>query len=435
MKIYAYFLLVAAALASATSDGEVATYEAVVEQLFYIGNDIRNNPGDELEGFISAEDDDYLDEKGGQPNLKWSDGLSRACRDLVIENGPYGLEEGHNALKSGNEDKRAGKYTTSYDDVIEVITFDPIEFSEDVSKNRHEAKQQYAKFLDLEDEFERDALFDEDVTHVGISCGCHAQREEFCCFSYGINVVEKSGVEPKGVIEVDQSSCEKSGKWSDNVEGKSYEDDNSGVEKAEEEKPADTPDAPKEEKVEKKKESFEKLSNNLFESFERLAEDPQFWAKDVKSTWAKKAAHQFKPHKIQRSEALTQIALDFENESAPCNYDVDQSGYSLKTSFETEVDRYHSAYLVSYHGPYHSDESLVLVDLLENGRIDKSVMEGKYGEMGVACACNSEYGMECLFIFCERCKVKGSNKMSSAYMEILNKENCEKKCGLDIFAD
>jgi len=250
MRIFLSFVLVAAALATATSDGEVATYEGVVEQLFFIGNDIRNNPGDELEGFISEEDDDILDQKGGQPNLKWSNGLSRACRDLVIENGPYGLEEGHNALKSGDEDKRAAKYTSSYDDVIEVITYDPIDFSEDVNKNRHEAKQQYAKFLDLEDEFERDALFDEDVTHVGISCGCHSRREEFCCFQYGINVVEKDGVEPKGVIEVDQSSCEKSGKWSDNTKGKSYEDDDSGVEKAAEEKPEE----PTEEKPVKKEE-------------------------------------------------------------------------------------------------------------------------------------------------------------------------------------
>ena len=67
--------------------------------------------------------------------MEWSVGLARACRDLIIENGPYGLEEGHWALKSGDEDKRAAKYTSSYDDVVEVITYDPIEFSESASKN------------------------------------------------------------------------------------------------------------------------------------------------------------------------------------------------------------------------------------------------------------------------------------------------------------
>ncbi len=36
--------IIASVLAVKSSDGDVATYEEVKEQLFFIGNDIRNDP-------------------------------------------------------------------------------------------------------------------------------------------------------------------------------------------------------------------------------------------------------------------------------------------------------------------------------------------------------------------------------------------------------
>lgn len=61
---------------------------------------------------------------------------------------------------------------------------------------------------------DRDALFNNDFTHVGIACGCHATREEVCCFAYGKDVVDKRGVNTMDVMMVSQRSCEESAKWS-----------------------------------------------------------------------------------------------------------------------------------------------------------------------------------------------------------------------------
>lgn len=49
----------------------------------------------------------------------------------------------------------------------------------------------------------KDALFDSKITHIGIACGCHIRSADFCCFAFGSDVKEKSGVSPKGVINVE----------------------------------------------------------------------------------------------------------------------------------------------------------------------------------------------------------------------------------------
>jgi hypothetical protein len=266
---------------------------------------------------------------------------------------------------------------------------------------------------------ERKGLFDPEVTHVGIQCGCHATKEEFCCFMYAKDAVTKDGTKPMNVMVVDQDSCEDSTGWSDKLEGEEYVDDDSGAEKS--------PD--------QKRDSYGDLAMEIFHSYARLCEDPDKWAADQDDPWAKKISKQFKRHKIKFSQEITEIALAFENESAPCNYDINQSGDSLKSFFEHHVDRYKKALLVSYEGEYDPNPDIVLIDLLKRGVIDQDAFDGHYDELATACACNSVTGMECLLIFTDRAKVKGSSKFNTEPTLVADKKECEKRCPVDIFIE
>ncbi len=337
-----------------------------------------------------------------------------ACRDLILDNGPYGVD-GDLAAFTGDADKRASKYLTSYSNLVQIVINDPIEYSEDYDANRVEALQEYKKMMDLDDD-KRGALFSKETTHVGIQCGCHATHEEFCCFMYAKDAVTKDSTKPMNVIVVDQDTCEDSIGWSDKLEGKGYTDDDSGAEK-------DTG----------KPDDYGDLAMEIFHSYSRLCEDPDKWAADQEDPWAKKIAKQFKGHKIAWSKDLTEIALVFENESAPCNYDINQDGDSLTSFFKIHVDRFKKALLVSYEGEYDPNPDKVLIGLMKRNAFDQDAFVGNYDELGVACACNSEHGMECLLIFGDRVLLKGSSKFQTESTLVANKEECEKRCPLDIF--
>ncbi len=67
------------------------------------------------------------------------------------------------------------------------------------------AESIYRSFVATSDAKKKGALFDAKTTHVGIQCGCHITKEDYCCFSYGVNVKEKSGVETMGVLHVEKA--------------------------------------------------------------------------------------------------------------------------------------------------------------------------------------------------------------------------------------
>ena len=419
MKLLLFAAFIVLAFAALDEDGDFQTYEHVKEQLFFIGNDMRNDPeGVGEEAGVDSDTYKWLEDQPENGNLEWSTGLQRACRDLILDNGPYGVE-GHTAAFTGDANARASKYLSSFSNLHEAIVYDPIEYSsdDDTKANRREALEEYKGMMGL-DEDERAGLFDPDVTHVGIQCGCHATKEEFCCFMYATDAVTKEGTKPMNVMVVDQDSCEDSTGWSDKLVGEEYVDDDSGAEK-------DTGEP----------DSYGDLAQEIFQSYARLCEDPDKWAADQKDPWAIKISKQFKSHKIKFSQDLTEIALAFENESAPCNYDINKSGDSLKSFFEHHVDRYKKALLVSYEGEYDTDPNIVLIDLLKRGVIDQDAFDGHYDELGVACACNSVTGMECLLIFGDRAKIKGSSRFMTEPTDVADRAECEKRCHLDIFVE
>jgi len=110
------------------------TYESVVEEIFHQLNKARTDPtgyAKKLDG--KAESNVKGSDKVG--TLEWSAGLSRAARDLVLDNGPYGLQ-GHMTMNGEDEKNRAKQFTDSTTGLKEVIVYSQIEESEgdDASK-------------------------------------------------------------------------------------------------------------------------------------------------------------------------------------------------------------------------------------------------------------------------------------------------------------
>ena len=54
----------------------------------------------------------------------------------------------------------------------------------------------------MSNEDERGFMFDGENTHVGISCGCHADLDDMCCYAYGKNVVDKPDVTTPSIAYV-----------------------------------------------------------------------------------------------------------------------------------------------------------------------------------------------------------------------------------------
>ena len=96
----------------------LATYEPVVKELYFKGNDIRNDPSI-LKSKVNSNAQDFLDKQGSNLNLHWSDCLSRACRALVDENGPYGVP-GKTAYSSGDTGDRVDKFCAKASGVKEA---------------------------------------------------------------------------------------------------------------------------------------------------------------------------------------------------------------------------------------------------------------------------------------------------------------------------
>lgn len=109
-----------------------------------------------------------------------------------------------------NEQDWAKQYASFDGKVAEVLIFNPIEYSSNVENNIREAKEEYAEFLKLTNTAEKEALFNEKFTHVGIQCGCHIESEDFCCFMYGTNVKDKDGLKLKHVLNVPKENCDDS---------------------------------------------------------------------------------------------------------------------------------------------------------------------------------------------------------------------------------
>ena len=115
-----------------------------------------------------------------------------------------------------------------------------------------------------DDEKERSYLFNSDFTHVGISCGCDAIHEERCCFAFGKDVQDKSGVDTWDMLAKQGFNCKLGDNYDDQViKVDSYKDPNGPNEPAEKEADPDPP-APK------GTGTYEDISKAVFDSYKAL---------------------------------------------------------------------------------------------------------------------------------------------------------------------
>ena len=126
----------------------------------------------------------YLNEfKTPLKELKWSESLSQACYDHILDQGPKGTD-GHQGSDGKWSEDRIYKYIDS-DLAAENLEYSNVYYPEDAIMG-----------LLIDDGFasrgHRYQIMDPEVTHVGISCGCHAKFIEMCCFAYGKDIEEKT---------------------------------------------------------------------------------------------------------------------------------------------------------------------------------------------------------------------------------------------------
>ena len=62
-------------------------------------------------------------------------------------------------------------------------------------------------------------MFDPDITHVGISCGCHAEDSEMCCFMYATEPEDKKKWDKLEVILEDRFACPNTADWKYTIKG------------------------------------------------------------------------------------------------------------------------------------------------------------------------------------------------------------------------
>ena len=235
-----------------------------------------------------------------------------------------------------------------------------------------------------------------------------------CCFMYAKDPEDKPDVEKLEVIIEERFICENTETWSDDLPpGKAYKD----------------PDDEEEEEEEDDSETYQEISEAIFDSYEDLLADPTGWASKLDNDRAEAEARNFvKGTVIERSEQLSAIGVNFLKEAAPCDDYENYRGESLVIYFTDNVKNYEEAHLMSYEGEYTNDPKVIIGDQLARGRFDSDQYKGRFDQMGTACECNGGSGMQCLLIF-----TRGAtfNKEMTGDINYSNKatlEKCKEKC-------
>jgi len=142
----------------------------------------------------------YLSERAKPKNeLKYSKGLSKACRDHVLDIGPKG-KFGHEGSDGSTPDTRAYWYIKSGESYVENLAF-----VDERSGLSSDPTSIIASMIINDGELDRDSwnnLLNQDFTHIGIACGCHKTIGEMCCFAYGRNIDDGATTQPQPLFDV-----------------------------------------------------------------------------------------------------------------------------------------------------------------------------------------------------------------------------------------
>lgn len=119
---------------------------------------------------------------GLQP-LQWSEGLAQACYDHIRDSGPSGLT-GHTGSDGSSPDERVRRYIDA------TMTGENLAYSD--AQTGTDMILQLLVDDGVPDRGHRHNILEKEFTHIGISCGCHTQYTEMCCYAYGRDVKEKN---------------------------------------------------------------------------------------------------------------------------------------------------------------------------------------------------------------------------------------------------
>ena len=240
-------------------------------------------------------------------------------------------------------------------------------------------------------------MFNPDIIHVGISCGCHAEDSEMCCFMYATEPEDTKSWNKLEVILEDRFACPNTADWKYTIKGEAYDD----------------PDAP-----EPPPPSYQEISHGIYTSYSALLQASSTWASDQDDA-TKAAVGEFSQGlTISESSQLTAIAARFLAEAAPCSSYKNKAGESMIINFINQIDTYEKAHLMSYIGVYTDNPKDIIKDQLNLKRFDPDQFKGEFDEMGAACDCNGNQGMQCLMIFTKSAKFKQVDDAPASFNDV-----------------
>lgn len=147
----------------------------------------------------------YLSERARpKPELKLSIGLSKACRDHVLDIGTHGTFS-HDGTDNSNPEIRASRHILSG-----VSTVENLAFIDERAGLSADPQSIISTMIINDGELDRDTrnnLLNADFTHIGIACGCHSVIGEVCCFAYGKNIDDGNQSPMNSLIDVQRQDC------------------------------------------------------------------------------------------------------------------------------------------------------------------------------------------------------------------------------------
>lgn len=75
---------------------------------------------------------------------------------------------------------------------------------------------------------------------------------------------------------------------------------------------------------------------------------------------------------------LAQLALEFENESAPCDAETSLQGEKFKDFVEKWLEKYIIVFVLTYQGDFTDDPNEIIWDQLVKNRFDEDIFLGNF---------------------------------------------------------
>ena len=105
---------------------------------------------------------------------------------------------------------------------------------------------------------------------------------------------------------------------------------------------------------------------------------------------------------------MTKIALHHVNYDGPCHYSMESDQIDEPAMFERYMTWKKEADIVQWMGPYESDATTLLEEMLEDSVFDKKFKKNSSQHVGVACSCNPFVGIVCDFVIAQNPKARAS---------------------------